>query len=187
MDRLFERNSAPLREAPHQGGQHVGGPIALGKDFAARLDLRGEAFGVEQGEGVVDAERRQRRMEEASSRTEGGNDAGIVRRLRDVAAGAAGHEDLHARAAIFFQQERPPPALRGAQRRDQSGGSGPDDHDIPGCCGAGLGHLGRRFSWKEGRYSMAADTGVPVVLDSPERYSKVQANGFVQNRPAAEP
>ena len=43
--------------------------------------------------------------EEAAAGTEGAGDAAVIGGVGDVAARAAGHQDLHARLAIFLQQQ----------------------------------------------------------------------------------
>jgi hypothetical protein len=45
----------------------------------------------------------------------------------DVAARAAGHEYFHARLTVFFQQQRPPAALRGAGGREQPSRASPNN------------------------------------------------------------
>src|SRR5207237_3991124 len=101
------------------------------EDFAGFLDLRGDPFGGEEVEGVLDAEGGEGRVEEASRRAVGGDDAALVRGVGDVAAGAAGHEDLDAGPAVLLQQQHAPPQFGGADGGHQPGGPGPHDYYVP--------------------------------------------------------
>ena len=70
-------------------------------------------------------------MEESARRTVGGHDAAVVGGLGDIAACAAGHQDFDAGPLVFFEQQRPPPALGGSKCGNQPGRPGPDDDNIP--------------------------------------------------------
>ena len=53
------------------------------------------------------------------------HNAAHVRVLREIAARAAGHQYLHARALVLFQQNRPQPPLGGREGREsRDGGRG---------------------------------------------------------------
>src|SRR5690349_14457707 len=71
-------------------------------------------------------------MEKLPRQTVGFDDAAIVGGVRDVAARPAGHEDLHARLAILFQDESLAAALAGPDARHQPRRPGADHNHVPG-------------------------------------------------------
>ena len=79
--------------------------VADRKDFAGFFDLGGDAFGLEERDGLLDRERGECGVEEFALRTIRLDDAAIVAVVGDVAARAARHEDLHARLAILFKSK----------------------------------------------------------------------------------
>ena len=130
--RFFQgQDSSGTVQAAQQGIQDVTGLVADGEDFAGRLDLGGDALGLEEVEAILDAERRQGGVEERSLVAEGRDDAAIVGGMGDVAARAAAHQDLDAGLAVFFQQQHAPAALGRADGRHQSRRAGADHHHVP--------------------------------------------------------
>ena len=105
---LLGQAGAALLQAPQQNVEHVGCPIAAGKDFAARLDLGGHRLGGKEVAKVMRSQGRQGGVEEAAGRAEGLDDSPGVRVVSQIAAAPAGQENLRARAAVFFQHERFP-------------------------------------------------------------------------------
>ena len=70
-------------------------------------------------------------MKESPWRPEGLDDAAVVGRVGDIAARAAGHEDLDAGLAVLLQQQGVPAALRRVNGRQEPGRPRPDHHHIP--------------------------------------------------------
>src|SRR5262249_35157909 len=64
-------------------------------------------------------------------RAERGDDPTGVAVVGDVAPGAAGHQDLHARLAALLHQQHSAPPLAGVDRRHQPGCPGPEDRRVP--------------------------------------------------------
>ncbi len=132
VERLFESHGrAATLQPPEQGREHVGRPIAGWKDLAGRLDLCLQSLGGKQGQRVVDAERGQGGMQESARRPVSRNDPLVVGGLGDVAACAAGHQDLHAGPAIFLQQQRLAATLGGPHRGNEPRRAGPHHDDFP--------------------------------------------------------
>ena len=125
-----QRGAAAV-QAAQQGVEHVGGLVADGEDLAGLLDLGGDALGLEEVDGVLHAEGGEGGVEEPAGRTVGLDDAAVVGGVGDVAARAAGHEDLDAGLAVLLQQQGAPAALGGADRRHQPRGPGPDHDHVP--------------------------------------------------------
>ena len=97
--------TAPVKST-EQCVEHVDGPVALRKDLSARLNFCAQSFRIEQLDQLARAEGRQRRVQKWPRRTEGGDDAGRLAIVRDIAARAAGHQNFDARFAILFHQQR---------------------------------------------------------------------------------
>ena len=70
-------------------------------------------------------------MEEAAVGPEGFDDAAVVAVVGDVAARAAGHEDLDAGLAALFEEQDAPAPLRREEGGKQSGGPAADDDGVP--------------------------------------------------------
>jgi hypothetical protein len=118
-------------QAAQQGPQHVERLVADGEDLAGFFDLGGDALGLEQRDGVVDAQRGQGGVEEAAGRAERLDDAAVVGGVGEVAARAAGHQDLDARLAVLLQQQHAPAVLGRVDRRQEARRPGPDHHHVP--------------------------------------------------------
>ena len=69
-------------------------------------------------------------MQKRPLRTERRDNAAGVGRVGEIAPRAARHEDLHARLAVLFEQQRPPAAFGGARRGEEPSRSGADDDDF---------------------------------------------------------
>ena len=131
-DGLFQgEGRAAAAQPPQQSFEYVQRLVADGEDFAGLLHLDGHALGLEQVDGVLDAQGREGGVEEATGRPVGGDDAGLVGGVGEVAARAAGHEDLDAGLAVLFQQQHAAAALGGADGGEQPGRTGPNHDDVP--------------------------------------------------------
>ena len=110
--RFVQGNGASsASQAGEQRGQDVAGAIAAGKDLAALLDLGRHAFRLEQLDDGFGREGGQGRMEESALVGEGRHDATGIGGVGEIAARAAGKEELRSGASLFLQQERLPAAL----------------------------------------------------------------------------
>ena len=123
--------TAAATEDRHQRGQHVAGAIADGKHLARQLHLRFHAFGLDQIDQALRAERGEGRVEEGSLFSEGLDDATGVRSVRKIAPRSARHEDFGPRPPLLFQQQRAAAPLGRAAGGQQSGRAGADHDDIP--------------------------------------------------------
>jgi hypothetical protein len=70
-------------------------------------------------------------VEEAAGRAIGFDDASVIGGVGDVAACAAGHEELDARFAVLFEEQRLPAALGSAKSGHQTRGPGAGDYHVP--------------------------------------------------------
>jgi hypothetical protein len=132
QDRLVQgQRRAAAPQPPEQGVEDVGGCVADRKDLTGFLYLGRHALGFKQVDGVLHAQGGEGRVKEAAGGAKGFDNAVVVGGVGQVAAGAAGHQDLDTGFAILFQQERAPAAFGSAAGRQQPGGAGSDDHDIP--------------------------------------------------------
>ncbi len=103
--RFVQGNGASsASQAGEQRGQDVAGAIAAGKDLAALLDLGCHAFRLEQLDDGFGREGGQGRMEESALVGEGRHDAAGVGGVGEIAARAAGKEELRSGASLFLQQ-----------------------------------------------------------------------------------
>jgi hypothetical protein len=117
-DGLFEgEDGLTAAEAAEQGVEHVERLVADGKDLAGFLDLGGDSFGLEQVDGVLHAEDREGAVQEATGRAVGFDDAPVIGGVREVAARAAGHQDLDAGFAVLFQEQDTPAVFRSVDGR----------------------------------------------------------------------
>jgi hypothetical protein len=125
-------------QAIEKGLKDVGGAVADGEDFARLFDLGRDAFGFDESDEDLRGKRCNRGVEELTGRAVSGDDAAGIGGLRQVAAGAAGHQNFHAGAAIFFDQQRFQAPRGGTFSGDEAGSAGADHDDLPmGFCGVG--------------------------------------------------
>ena len=101
--------TAPLRRRRRSRASSTSsGLVADGKDLAGLLDLGGDALGLEEIEVSCTLKRGQGRVQEPAGRPVGLDDAAVVGGVGEVAARAAGHEDLDAGLAVLLQQQHAP-------------------------------------------------------------------------------
>jgi hypothetical protein len=127
-----ERTSAAAQTG-QQGFENVGGLIANGENLARLLHLGRNAFGLEQVNGLLNAQEGESGVKKATWGPKRFNNPAVIGGMGDVAAGPAGHQDFHARLAVLFQQQSSPPALGSSNGREQAGGTGAYHDHIPYC------------------------------------------------------
>jgi len=118
---------------PQQRGDRVARPVGTWKYPAIRLDLQGDAAGLEPGYRFGRAEAVQRTQHfRRAARVVAREFAQIARRMRQVAAPASGPGDLFQRRRAFFQHPRAQcrGELRYGRRRENPGGASAGDDDI---------------------------------------------------------
>ena len=123
---------APLRRSRRSRAFSTSsGLVADREDLARFLHLDGDAFGLEQVDHVLDAEGGEGGVKESAGRPIGGDDAALVGGVGEIAARAAGHEDLDAGLAVLFQQQHAPAEFGRAEGGHQPGRAGPDHDHVP--------------------------------------------------------
>ena len=118
-------------ESCQQGCQDIVGPVAHGKDFSARLDLRGNPLGFDQIDELVGPQGGQGRMEKRPLGAKSLDETAYIQGVGEVAARPAGHEDFGAGTFFLLQEQGPPSPLGRPAGRHQAGRSPSNDDDFP--------------------------------------------------------